>query len=134
MQMLHWMVVPHITNTIQDWIERVAKIPVDGVEGEPNVCVIGLGGTVGDIESMPFFEELSQFHDRVGAEIFCLVLVSLVPVLGVVGEQKLKPTQHSVRESVQIEAQARNISHNVRCVKCGHQSFCTVGGQDRLRT
>ncbi|KAL2623251.1 hypothetical protein R1flu_003456 [Riccia fluitans] len=91
-------VVPHITNAIQDWIERVAKIPVDGVEGEPDVCVIELGGTVGDIESMPFFEALSQFHDRVGAENFCLVHVSLVPVLGVVGEQKSKPTQHSVRE------------------------------------
>ncbi|KAL2635807.1 hypothetical protein R1flu_007286 [Riccia fluitans] len=110
---LRFNVVPHITKALQDWIERVAKITVDGVEGEPDVCVIGLGGTVGDIESMPFFEALSQFHDRVGAEIFCLVHVSLVPVLGIVGEQKSKPTQHSVRESAQIEARARNISHNV---------------------
>jgi CTP synthase len=54
-------------------------------------------GTIGDIESMPFVEALRQFQFRVGAENFCLVHVSLVPVLGVVGEQKTKPTQHSVR-------------------------------------
>ncbi|CAM6111096.1 unnamed protein product [Calypogeia fissa] len=91
-------VVPHITDAIQDWIERVAKVPVDGKDGEPDVCVIELGGTVGDIESMPFFEAISQFQGRVGLENIVLVHVSLVPVIGVVGEQKTKPTQHSVRE------------------------------------
>ena len=54
------------------------------------------GGTVGDIESAPFVEALRQFHYRVGPGNFCSVHVSLVPVLGVVGEQKTKPTQHSV--------------------------------------
>ncbi|CAN1287971.1 CTP synthase [Linum perenne] len=81
-------VVPHITDAIQEWIERVAVVPVD-------VCVIELGGTIGDIESMPFIEALGQFSYRVGN--FCLIHVSLVPVLSVVGEQKTKPTQHSVR-------------------------------------
>lgn len=90
-------VVPHITDEIQDWIERVAMIPVDGKEGPPDVCVIELGGTIGDIESMPFIEALGQFSYRVGPGNFCLVHVSLVPVLNVVGEQKTKPTQHSVR-------------------------------------
>ncbi|VAH11451.1 unnamed protein product [Triticum turgidum subsp. durum] len=90
-------VVPHITNAIQDWIERVAMVPVDGQEGPADVCVIELGGTIGDIESMPFIEALGQFSYRVGAGNFCLVHVSLVPVLNVVGEQKTKPTQHSVR-------------------------------------
>ncbi|KAL6842779.1 hypothetical protein ACP4OV_027623 [Aristida adscensionis] len=91
-------VVPHITNAIQEWIERVAMIPVDGKEGPADVCVIELGGTIGgDIESMPFIEALGQFSYRVGAGNFCLVHVSLVPVLNVVGEQKTKPTQHSVR-------------------------------------
>ncbi|KAJ4752390.1 CTP synthase [Rhynchospora pubera] len=90
-------VVPHITDAIQEWIERVAKIPVDGEEGEPDVCVIELGGTIGDIESRPFIEALSQFSYRVGERNFCLVHVSLVPVLNVVGEQKTKPTQHSVQ-------------------------------------
>ncbi|KAL3616625.1 hypothetical protein CASFOL_039019 [Castilleja foliolosa] len=90
-------VVPHITDAIQEWIERVAAIPVDGKEGPPDVCVIELGGTIGDIESMPFIEALGQFSYRVGAGNFCLIHVSLVPVLSVVGEQKTKPTQHSVR-------------------------------------
>ncbi|KAL7241581.1 hypothetical protein ACSBR1_014219 [Camellia fascicularis] len=91
-------VVPHITDAIQEWIERVAMIPVDGKEGSADVCVIELGGTIGDIESMPFIEALGQFSCRVGDGNFCLIHVSLVPVLNVVGEQKTKPTQHSVRE------------------------------------
>ncbi|KAK6803287.1 hypothetical protein RDI58_001071 [Solanum bulbocastanum] len=90
-------VVPHITDAIQEWIERVAVIPVDGKDGPPDVCVIELGGTIGDIESMPFIEAFGQFSYRVGAGNFCLIHVSLVPVLSVVGEQKTKPTQHSVR-------------------------------------
>ncbi|XP_074574558.1 uncharacterized protein LOC141831008 isoform X1 [Curcuma longa] len=90
-------VVPHITDAIQEWIERVAMIPVDGREGPADVCVIELGGTIGDIESMPFIEAMSQFSHRVGSRDFYLVHVSLVPVLNVVGEQKTKPTQHGVR-------------------------------------
>jgi CTP synthase len=90
-------VVPHVTDAIQEWIERVANVPVDGKEGPPDVCVIELGGTIGDIESMPFIEALGQFSYKVGPGNFCLVHVSLVPVLSVVGEQKTKPTQHSVR-------------------------------------
>ncbi|KAG6415244.1 hypothetical protein SASPL_122650 [Salvia splendens] len=66
--------------------------------GPADVCVIELGGTVGDIESMPFIEALRQLLFSVGQNNFCLIHVSLIPVLGVVGEQKTKPTQHSVRE------------------------------------
>ena len=91
-------VVPHVTNGIQDWIERVAYIPVDGKVGPPDVCLIEVGGTVGDIESMIFLEALRQFQFRVGRENCCFLHVSLVPVLGSVGEQKTKPTQHSIRE------------------------------------
>ncbi|KAL9239743.1 hypothetical protein vseg_014037 [Gypsophila vaccaria] len=91
-------VVPHITDAIKEWIQSVSTIPVDGKEGPADVCVIELGGTVGDIESMPFIEALRQLSFTVGKENFCLVHVSLIPVLGVVGEQKTKPTQHSVRE------------------------------------
>ncbi|CAH2072030.1 unnamed protein product [Thlaspi arvense] len=91
-------VVPHITDAIKNWIESVSLIPVDGKEDEADVCVIELGGTVGDIESMPFMEALRQLSFSVGQENFCLIHVSLIPVLGVVGEQKTKPTQHSVRE------------------------------------
>ncbi|EGC34165.1 CTP synthase [Dictyostelium purpureum] len=91
-------VVPHISGEIQNWIERVSHVSVDGIDESPDVCVIELGGTVGDIESMPFTEALRQFQFRVGPENFCLMHVSLVPVLGVVGEQKTKPSQQSVRE------------------------------------
>ncbi|WJX58632.1 CTP synthase (glutamine hydrolyzing) [Trifolium repens] len=80
-------VVPHVTDAIEEWIERVAQVPVDGKEGPADVCVIELGGTIGDIESMPFIEALGQFSYRVGPNNFCLVHVSLVPVLNVVGEQ-----------------------------------------------
>ena len=91
-------VVPHITDEIQNWIERVAQIPADGSSHTPEVCVIELGGTVGDIESAPYIEALRQFQFRVGRENVTFVHVSLVPVMGPVGEQKTKPTQHSVKE------------------------------------
>lgn len=90
-------VIPQVTDEIQDWIERVSRLPVDGSPGQPDVCIIELGGTVGDIESMPFIEALRQFQFRVGSDNFCLIHVSLVPVVGAVGEQKTKPTQHSVQ-------------------------------------
>lgn len=89
-------VVPHITDTIQNWIEKVSKIPVDKSGIEPDVCIIELGGTVGDIESAPFVEALRQFQFRVGRDNFALIHVSLVPV--VTGEQKTKPTQAAIKE------------------------------------
>jgi len=91
-------VVPHITDEIQDWIERISHLPSDNTDSVPDACVIELGGTVGDIESAPFIESLRQFQFRVGKENICFVHVSLVPVMGPVGEQKTKPTQHTVKE------------------------------------
>ena len=91
-------VIPHVTDAIQDWLERVGHLSVDGIAGPPDVCLIEVGGTVGDIESLVFLEALRQFASRVGPSNFMLVHVSLVPVLGSVGEQKTKPTQHSVKE------------------------------------
>ena len=91
-------IVPHVTGAIQDWIERVAKIPVDETDEEPDVCIVELGGTVGDIESAPFVEAMRQFQLRVGYANFALIHVSLVPDMH--GEQKTKPTQttvHSLR-------------------------------------
>ena len=89
-------VVPHITNEIQDWIERVAKIPTSEDGEEADVCLIEVGGTVGDIESSVFLEALRQFQFRVGSENFLLCFVSLVPVIS--EEQKTKPTQHGVKD------------------------------------
>jgi len=89
-------VVPHITDCIQDWLEDVSKIPVDDSGEMADVCLIEVGGTVGDIESSVFLEALRQFQFRVGNDNFCLCFVSLVPVLS--DEQKTKPTQHGVRD------------------------------------
>ena len=55
-------IVPHLTEAIQNWIERVASQPVDGSNEKPDVCIVELGGTVGDIESAPFVEALRQFQ------------------------------------------------------------------------
>ncbi|KAJ7067645.1 hypothetical protein C8F01DRAFT_1342903 [Mycena amicta] len=91
-------IVPHVTNTIQDWIQRVAKIAVDNSEEERDVCIVELRGTVRDIESAPFGKAMRQFQFSVGHDNFALVHVSLVPDMH--GEQKTKPTQttvHSVR-------------------------------------
>ena len=91
-------VIPHITDAVMDWIETVAHQCSDDSGLEPEVCIIELGGTVGDIESAPYVEALRQFQFRVGRENVTFVHVSLVPVMGPVGEQKTKPTQHTVKE------------------------------------
>ncbi|CAD6965820.1 unnamed protein product [Tilletia laevis] len=89
-------IVPHLTGAIQDWLLRVGSKPIDDSGEEPDVCIVELGGTVGDIESAPFVEALRQFQFRVGQENFALIHVSLVPVVG--GEQKTKPTQAAIRD------------------------------------
>ncbi|KHO01561.1 UTP-ammonia ligase [Metarhizium album ARSEF 1941] len=89
-------VVPHITDAMQEWIERVAKIPVDDSGEEPDVCIIELGGTVGDIESAPFIEALVQLRHRLGREKFFSIAVSYVPIIN--GEEKTKPTQHAIKQ------------------------------------
>ena len=91
-------VIPHVTDAVQDWLEKVAHQPADGSDQAPEACIIELGGTVGDIESAPYIEALRQFQFRVGRENVTFVHVSLVPVMGPVGEQKTKPTQHTVKE------------------------------------
>jgi len=89
-------VVPHITDAVMHWVERVAQIPVgENPDKTPDVCIIELGGTIGDIEGMPFVEAFRQFQFRVGKENLLNILVSLVPEPS--GEQKTKPTQHTVQ-------------------------------------
>lgn len=84
-------VVPHITQAIQDWIENVAN-----KDNAYDVCVVELGGVVGDIEGLPFIEALRQMKYRLGSENFIVVHVSLLPTTN--GELKTKPTQMSVKE------------------------------------
>jgi CTP synthase len=91
-------VVPHITDAIGEWIQRTATTPVDESGKRPHVCVIELGGTIGDIEGMPFIEAFRQFQFKVGVDNFCNIHVSLIPEPGSTGEQKTKPTQNSVRQ------------------------------------
>ena len=85
-------VIPHITNEIKDRIYRVAK------EGTFDVVITEIGGTVGDIESLPFIEAIRQVKYDVGRDNVMYVHVTLVPYLGKAGELKTKPTQHSVKE------------------------------------
>jgi CTP synthase len=83
-------VIPHITNEIKDAI-RLAGRDVD-------VVLVEIGGTVGDIESMPFLEAIRQFRLDVGRENTIYIHLTLVPFIGTAGELKTKPTQHSVRD------------------------------------
>lgn len=89
-------VVPHICDEIKSCIDLASKIPTDGQTDKPDICVIEVGGTIGDIESMPFIEALRQIQSTVGKENFCLLHVCYVPIIG--DEQKTKPVQKSVSE------------------------------------
>lgn len=89
-------VVPHLTDAAQEWIESVARVPVDDTNEKPDVCIIELGGTVGDIESAPFVEVMRQLRRRAGKNNFAHIHVSLIPNIN--GEQKTKPTQQAIRE------------------------------------
>jgi CTP synthase len=85
-------VIPHITNEIKERISRVAR------QGDPDVVIVEVGGTVGDIESLPFLEAIRQMRKDVGRANVLYVHVTLLPALQATGELKTKPTQHSVRE------------------------------------
>jgi CTP synthase len=84
-------VIPHITDEIKNRIRRLATDAVD-------VVITEIGGTVGDIEILPFLEAIRQIRKDAGRDNVCYVHVTLVPYLGTSGEQKTKPTQHSVTE------------------------------------
>jgi CTP synthase len=85
-------VIPHITNEIKSRIYRVAN------ESSPDVVITEIGGTVGDIESLPFLEAIRQIKYEVDRENVLFIHVTLVPYLSKAGELKTKPTQHSVKE------------------------------------
>jgi len=89
--------VPHVTDAIQDWIADAACKPVDSSGLRPEVCLVELGGTVGDIESAVYLEALQQMNFRVGRDNFLMIHLGMLPVIGATGEQKTKPCQHSVK-------------------------------------
>lgn len=92
-------VIPHITNEIQAFIERGAA---DGWDGQTEVAIIEIGGTVGDIESLPFLEAARQMSLRLGRHGAAFVHLTLVPFIASAGELKTKPTQHSVQKLREI--------------------------------
>jgi len=90
-------VVPHITDEIKSAVRRLAP--------DHDVVIVEVGGTVGDIESLPFLEAIRQFRLEVGRENAIFIHLTLVPFIAATGELKTKPTQHSVRELMQIGIQ-----------------------------
>lgn len=85
-------VIPHITNEIKERIARVARNP------DVEVVITEIGGTVGDIESLPFLEAIRQFRKEIGRQNVLYIHVTLIPFINASGELKTKPTQHSVNE------------------------------------
>ncbi|HSN45608.1 MAG TPA: CTP synthase [Casimicrobiaceae bacterium] len=90
-------VIPHITDEIKAWITAGA--------GDAEVAVVEVGGTVGDIESLPFLEAIRQMGIQLGRDNVCYIHLTLVPYIATAGEMKTKPTQHSVKELREIGIQ-----------------------------
>jgi CTP synthase len=85
-------VIPHITNEIKERIRALAD------QEQADLIVVEVGGTVGDIESLPYLEAIRQLRNEIGRDNCAFVHVSLMPFIGPTGELKTKPTQHSVKE------------------------------------
>ncbi len=120
-------VIPHITNEIKNTIRRVAQ--------DVDVAIVEIGGTVGDIESLPFLESIRQLRNEVGKENSIFVHLTLVPFIATSGELKTKPTQHSVKELREIGIQpdillCRTDRLLTREVKGKIALFCNVSEKD----
>jgi CTP synthase len=116
-------VIPHVTDEIKTTIRKVSE----GVD----VVIVEIGGTVGDIESLPFLEAIRQMRLELGAENTLFVHVTLVPYIAAAGEQKTKPTQHSVKEMLGIGIQpdillCRSDRHIPADLKRKIALFCNV--------
>src|SRR5262245_41682285 len=94
-------VIPHITDEIKSWIKAGAA----GGQNEAEVALVEVGGTVGDIESLPFLEAIRQLGIELGRDNVCYIHLPLVPFIPSAGEMKTKPTQHSVKELREIGIQ-----------------------------
>ena len=126
-------VIPHITNEIKRRIYRIAKS-----NPAPDVILTEIGGTVGDIESLPFLEAIRQIRYDIGLENCAYIHVTLVPYLGKAGELKTKPTQHSVKELSGIGIQPDFIICRTEVPlpkplrdKIG--LFCNIAGEDVIQ-
>ena len=94
-------VIPHITDEIKSWILAGARLD----QTEADVAIVEVGGTVGDIESLPFLEAIRQLGIQLGRDNVCYIHLTLVPYIPSAGEMKTKPTQHSVKELREIGIQ-----------------------------
>lgn len=122
-------VIPHITNEIKDSIKRVARDP------RMEVVITEIGGTVGDIESLPFLEAIRQMKTDLGKENVCYIHVTLVPLLSFAGELKTKPTQHSVKELRSIGIQpdiivCRSEQHLSSDIRDKIALFCDINSRE----
>jgi CTP synthase len=118
-------VIPHVTNEIK------SRITQTGEESGADVVLVEIGGTVGDIESLPFLEAIRQLRSDLGRESVMYVHVTLVPYLRVAGELKTKPTQHSVKELRSIGIQPDVIVARSECplsdeIKAKIALFCDI--------
>ena len=125
-------VIPHITNEIKRRIYRIAKA------GAPDVIITEIGGTVGDIESLPFLEAIRQIRYDIGQENCAYIHVTLVPYLGKAGELKTKPTQHSVKELTGIGIQpdfiiCRTDVSLPKPLRDKIGLFCNIAGEDVIQ-
>jgi CTP synthase len=117
-------VIPHIT----DEIKRSIKLAANDVD----IVIVEIGGTIGDIESLPFLEAIRQFRADVGKENALYIHLTLVPYIGTAGEVKTKPTQHSVKELRSIGIQpdillCRTDQYLSKEIKAKISLFCNVG-------
>jgi CTP synthase len=128
-------VIPHVTNEIKDAIRKVTA------NGEADVVIVEIGGTVGDIESLPFLEAIRQMGNEEGRENALFIHVTLVPYIAASGELKTKPTQHSVRELREIGIMPeillcrsdRPLSHDLRskiALFCNVKEEAVITAQD----
>jgi CTP synthase len=128
-------VIPHVTNEIKEAIRSVT------VNGEADVVIAEVGGTVGDIESLPFLEAIRQMGNEEGRENALFIHATLVPFIAAAGELKTKPTQHSVRELREIGIQPdillcrsdRPLSHDLRAkiaLFCNVKESAVITAQD----
>src|SRR6187431_66111 len=128
-------VIPHITNEIKDAVRKVAE------NDKPDVIIVEIGGTVGDIESLPFLEAIRQMGNEEGAGNALFVHVTLVPFIAAAGELKTKPTQHSVRDlreigiapDVLLCRSERPLSHDLRskiALFCNVKESAVISAQD----
>ena len=122
-------IIPHITDEVKREIHEIARI------NNPDVLLVEIGGTTGDIEGMPFLEALRQMRMETGRGNVVFIHVTLVPTLDAVGEQKTKPTQHSVKELRSIGIQpdiivCRTIKPLLDETKTKLALFCDVGKLD----